>query len=57
MGNIMMLYILVFFFFFQSLTEIRIGAWIDLDLCKLNILQSRKNVTKSWQEKEELSGI
>ena len=35
----------------------RNGAWIDLYLYELNILQSRKNVTKSWLEREEMNGI
>ena len=42
------------YFFSRAETEIRTGAWIDLYLKELNILQSRKNVTKSWQEKEEI---
>ena len=54
-GNIMILNIL--YIFSRTETEIRTGAWIDLYLYELNILQSRKNVTKSWQEKEEMNGI
>ena len=54
-GNIMILNIL--YIFSRAETEIRTGPWIDLYLYELNILQSRKNATKSWQEKEEMKGI